>query len=59
MFVRFSPLTVILSGTGAKPQIQATGTTGASATTAGRSVRTFPLIWPFARLPNVRWFAPS
>jgi hypothetical protein len=25
---------------------------------AGRSVSTLPLIWPFARLPNVRWIAP-
>ena len=42
MLVRFVPWIVILSGASAYPQTHATGTTGASSTTAGRSVRSFP-----------------
>src|SRR5437867_12989082 len=48
----------MLPGTGANPQIQATGTIGASSTTAGRSESTLPLIAPLTRLPKVMWIAP-
>ena len=34
-----APLTVIFSGAAAKPQTQATGTMGASSTTAGRRLK--------------------
>src|SRR5260221_13832718 len=57
--VRFMPLAVILAGTGAKPQIQVIGTTGASSTTAGRSVSTLPRIWLLARVPKGRGTAPA
>ena len=58
MSVRFVPLTVIFSGASAYPQAHATGTIGASSTTAGRKVRTFPTMLLFARLPKVIWIAP-
>src|SRR5262245_18767990 len=59
MSVLFTPFTVILSGMAALPQIQATGTRGVSATTAGRSVSTLPWIDLLALLPKVMWIAPS
>jgi hypothetical protein len=52
--VRFEPWTVILSGGRALPQTQATGTTGASSTMAGRSGSVLPLMAAVAWLPKVR-----
>src|SRR5690606_23503951 len=51
--VRLTPTAVITAGAAALPQTQVTGTTGASSTTAGRSVSTLSLIRPLARLPKV------
>ena len=48
MLVRSMPWAVIGDGTGARPQIQATGTTGESSTTAGRKLTILPRIVPLA-----------
>ena len=48
MLVRSTPWAVIGDGTGARPQIQATGTTGEFSTTAGRKVTILPRIVPLA-----------
>ena len=54
-----SPITVMPPGTAACAHTHATGTTGASVTTAGRNVRILPASSLCALLPNVIWIAPS
>lgn len=59
MLVLFSPLSVIRWGAAACLQTQLTGTRGRSSTTAGLSVSVLPLRVPLARLPKVKFTAPS
>ena len=48
----------MLPGTAAYPQTHATGTTGASSTTAGRKVSILPTMVLCALFPKVIWMVP-